>query len=549
MSSTDPLPVFNHGKHKEWEAVSVHTAKCDRCHGHNTTVIQRCKRCNQQFCRTCIAVCGNDNLHEADPDKLDWNPAPFSAAESAKRPKKPKNPRVKKTTLNKSDPITSAGNPSKVGKRETPQRKSGKISTQVQTPRQVYYEKAREQMQAYDNESIYIEDSADESYQPSRQNSGSTKKRNPPQKEPSMNTSSTKAYAPEAEYTIESPERVRRMNALFRAQREAPAPMTNSGGKAYSPEADNELEYLGTAPRINTILRAQKEVSKNNSSSKGYAPEAAYEFKSPELPQRLTTMARGQREASMANSGGSVYPRGGYKNGVQLAHLEQYSIASNRTEAGNELLMTDPQFHQYDRDGAMGDNGYIYRRINEPTRIPPRDYTAESGYNYSQTPRPGRIASRYLPNRAIASRPESSGSQPGRVLSGPPRGYQMSSPEFPAAALTHQPDRQFTTYEAHNVGPALSRGEGQRAGSEYQAFYSESPHGTEHQGSRGEYQSPNGDRSEQAGQLSDREARLHYLQTTYGHISEFGRLCEEGKLEEAEELMDAAQLLREMHEK
>ncbi|KUJ22536.1 uncharacterized protein LY89DRAFT_664350 [Mollisia scopiformis] len=120
------LPAFSPKPHNTWIKVSVHTAKCDICHKHNTKVVQRCGLCNIQFCVLCIGQCGGTN-HEADAASLDWNPDPSSAAAPSARRSKPKKPRVPRTprtplgqrTPNKDSPITSNGNPSKISKSQS----------------------------------------------------------------------------------------------------------------------------------------------------------------------------------------------------------------------------------------------------------------------------------------------------------------------------------------------------------------------------------------------------------------------------------------------
>jgi hypothetical protein len=76
-------------KHREWSPISVHTAKCDRCSNHNTSVIQRCKSCNFQICKNCIGESYDDSNHEvANPQALDWTPDP------TQRPFKDRAPRA-----------------------------------------------------------------------------------------------------------------------------------------------------------------------------------------------------------------------------------------------------------------------------------------------------------------------------------------------------------------------------------------------------------------------------------------------------------------------
>jgi hypothetical protein len=63
--------------HDRWEAISVHTAKCDECQGHNRKVVQRCKSCNLQFCQTCLEIVLQDGQHFAAATPFDWTPKPM----------------------------------------------------------------------------------------------------------------------------------------------------------------------------------------------------------------------------------------------------------------------------------------------------------------------------------------------------------------------------------------------------------------------------------------------------------------------------------------
>jgi len=62
--------------HDKWIPISVHTAKCDLCLVHNTSVIQRCTRCNRQLCRECLKTASNDGVHIVKEDELEWKPRP-----------------------------------------------------------------------------------------------------------------------------------------------------------------------------------------------------------------------------------------------------------------------------------------------------------------------------------------------------------------------------------------------------------------------------------------------------------------------------------------
>jgi hypothetical protein len=73
-----PAEPLNPGNtpHDKWETISVHTAKCDGCGKHNNKVVQRCKRCNLQYCQPCLRT-RDDGQHFANVDSLDWTPKPM----------------------------------------------------------------------------------------------------------------------------------------------------------------------------------------------------------------------------------------------------------------------------------------------------------------------------------------------------------------------------------------------------------------------------------------------------------------------------------------
>lgn len=60
--------------HNKWDAISIHTAKCDKCGGHNRKVVQRCKSCNLQFCQTCLEQVLQDGKHFAASESFNWTP-------------------------------------------------------------------------------------------------------------------------------------------------------------------------------------------------------------------------------------------------------------------------------------------------------------------------------------------------------------------------------------------------------------------------------------------------------------------------------------------
>src|SRR3954470_19265919 len=87
LTKDDPLPPPPRGSqlfarlnagnaiHNNWVPISSHTAKCDACLKHNTTIMQRCNYCNLQLCRACIPKANNDGVHLAREELLNWTPA------------------------------------------------------------------------------------------------------------------------------------------------------------------------------------------------------------------------------------------------------------------------------------------------------------------------------------------------------------------------------------------------------------------------------------------------------------------------------------------
>ena len=61
--------------HNKWDAISIHTAKCDKCGGHNRKVVQRCKSCNLQFCQPCLEQVLQDGKHFAATEPFNWTPS------------------------------------------------------------------------------------------------------------------------------------------------------------------------------------------------------------------------------------------------------------------------------------------------------------------------------------------------------------------------------------------------------------------------------------------------------------------------------------------
>ncbi|KAJ5032413.1 uncharacterized protein L3040_009018 [Drepanopeziza brunnea f. sp. 'multigermtubi'] len=56
--------------------------QCDGCQEHNTSVVQRCDRCNLQYCKDCMHKAVDTKNHKYDSAQLDWN---VSSAPSTSR--------------------------------------------------------------------------------------------------------------------------------------------------------------------------------------------------------------------------------------------------------------------------------------------------------------------------------------------------------------------------------------------------------------------------------------------------------------------------------
>jgi hypothetical protein len=88
------------GPPEVWVPYYIHTAKCDRCGQHNTSVVQRSSRENKQFCKACMYLNVSDGLYSVNVEGLDWSPQtvlPKRRARGTSKPRKPKQP--KKTVV------------------------------------------------------------------------------------------------------------------------------------------------------------------------------------------------------------------------------------------------------------------------------------------------------------------------------------------------------------------------------------------------------------------------------------------------------------------
>jgi hypothetical protein len=85
-----------------WIPNYYHTAKCDLCQQHNTSVIQRSSRTNRQFCKACMYRNVSDGLYSVNVERLDWSLQTVfrkQRVQSTGKPRKPKQPKKLFVTL------------------------------------------------------------------------------------------------------------------------------------------------------------------------------------------------------------------------------------------------------------------------------------------------------------------------------------------------------------------------------------------------------------------------------------------------------------------
>jgi hypothetical protein len=73
-----PPGWLSSGPPEVWVPYYIHTAKCDRCGQHNTSVVQRSSRENKQFCKVCMYLNVSDGLYSVNVEGLDWTPQTVS---------------------------------------------------------------------------------------------------------------------------------------------------------------------------------------------------------------------------------------------------------------------------------------------------------------------------------------------------------------------------------------------------------------------------------------------------------------------------------------
>ncbi len=75
------------GPQEFWVPYYIHTAKCDRCGQHNTSVVQRSSFESKQFCKACMYLNVSDGIYSVNVEGLDWTAQTVSA--KRRKPKQP----------------------------------------------------------------------------------------------------------------------------------------------------------------------------------------------------------------------------------------------------------------------------------------------------------------------------------------------------------------------------------------------------------------------------------------------------------------------------
>lgn len=73
--------------HTEFNDIQIHTAKCDVCNRHNTSVMKQCTLCAQNFCTSCWLARGSDGTHMLNSGDKGYAATEARATASATRPR------------------------------------------------------------------------------------------------------------------------------------------------------------------------------------------------------------------------------------------------------------------------------------------------------------------------------------------------------------------------------------------------------------------------------------------------------------------------------
>ena len=73
--------------HTEFKDIQIHTAKCDVCNKHNTSVMKQCTLCAKNFCTSCWLACGEDGTHMLNSGDKGYVATEARAKSTAARPR------------------------------------------------------------------------------------------------------------------------------------------------------------------------------------------------------------------------------------------------------------------------------------------------------------------------------------------------------------------------------------------------------------------------------------------------------------------------------
>ena len=106
--------------HTSFKDIKIHTAKCDTCNKHNTSVMKQCTDCGQNFCTLCWLARGSDGTHMLNSGDIGYESTKARAMAKAARPRALDllKPKKEKASLMKS-PSPRPGGRSKRTRRRT----------------------------------------------------------------------------------------------------------------------------------------------------------------------------------------------------------------------------------------------------------------------------------------------------------------------------------------------------------------------------------------------------------------------------------------------
>ncbi|CZR50849.1 uncharacterized protein PAC_00723 [Phialocephala subalpina] len=523
MSGGPDLPLFPVIKHNRWEKISVHTAKCDLCHTHNTTVMQRCKSCNQQICKKCIDHVHKDGKHEVIGE-LDWTPGPSPAAESARRTPA-KNPRKKETPTKtlKSSPkrdrvLSSNATPSRISKRQTP----GRIAS-----RNVAYYR-EEDCEGYPDD---FEEGGyeDEIVHSGGSRRGNQRQRNETQYEPPMHDPRVGRYPDEQQgmrsYYQHGPQ-LNRQEGYVPAGHAFEDPFTDSRARAQGPQHHRPSTTMSVSGR------------------RLVGPPRNFHYEEPDderFVEELTAMHphvsghhREEARSRHAEEGGHAMQSGHRDIGREEGHYaEKCGHAMESRPREQTRYAEEYEEAYYAEEGRLRRDSRVGRQEGPRQAIP---YAAEG------CPRP-------------ENRPRQQGQPRQDVSQGVPEIYRQNG-YFDNNQVYHHPVSQ-TREESHRVQSARQdnpsanedgsrrssvQGRGADSIASSIAGRTNDNRSPDMGRPRVENRSPANDHQQQA-ELSARDARIAEIQREFGEFDQIIEMLDANNLEEAEQLVAACEAL------